>query len=308
MRFLFSLAAFVVLPYALFAAVCDGDYSFSADALYFKPMHCPYQYATTIAQGTTTPTTPHSVKADYAWGVRVKGNYLNKCLFASLGYLWYQSKDAGSLDTQDNIVITVPGFLDNPNRVIARLRFEYQNVDLRVGQYLHKDCTYNYYVFANGRWVDIKERHRMNAIAVPNPFRGGFFRQKSEFNGGGFGVGTGGEFQLWGCLDFAGEFNVMGLMGRQKTPESNFIRIETGGTTQFLINFESHCCVIPAAELRLAASYPWECRCLSVVATIGWEAAYYWRALSIAPDTDKGRRVCRDVGFSGPFARLAVRY
>ncbi len=289
---------------------CDwcGDFEVGAHALYFKPMHCAYAYAQ-----TTNPAAPPNtvkifdIKADYDWGFRVFVGYISDCTFVDVSYLWLETGDSQELDTAGLPGIAPIGVTAGTTipRVRAFLGFDYQNVDIRIGQFLHRRCGCDFNVFANIRWVDIERRNQVIATSFPGGVPGATsWRQKAEFDGAGLGVGSAGEFCVWRDVNFFGSFNFMGIIGDRKTPRSVVV---TDAGAVSTISWRSNTCVIPAFDFRLGLNYTWNCACTVVTLELGYEGNFYWNALEYqtgvqnAAATTNPTRECHDIGFAGPF-------
>ncbi len=292
---------------------CDGDFEVGAHALYWKPMHCALAFAQTTDAGPPQVTTVRDIKADYDWGFRVFAGYVQDCTFADASYLWLETGDPAELNT--GILNISPVGLNSTNspRTRAFLGFSYMNVDVRVGQFLHHQCGCDFSVFANARWVHLRRKNRNKA----DTFTGGFpgatsWVQRAEFDGGGLGVGTSGEFCVWNGFNFFGAFNFMGVIGNRKTNLSRLITNDTGGVTN--IAWSSNQCIIPAMDFRLGVNYSWNCMCTTLIFELGYEGNYYWNALEFQrgvagnPPTNNTARDCEHIGFAGPFFGARVLF
>lgn len=272
----------------------DGDLSVGVQALYWKPSHCAYEYARTAAgQGNPSIISVSDIKADYDWGFRALAGYECGCFYSQVSYQWLQTDDQAVANQSEAI-----GLSRANDQVRARLFYEYQNVDLRAGQYLHHSGGCHFGVFGNVRWVDLKRNNRVDGFTANGSSS---WTQKARFNGAGLGVGTSGNFCLWEGLNGFGEFNLMGIIGDRKTPTSQTIP-DTGPIVN--IRFRSNTCVIPAMDFRVGLDYKF-CTCGTTIALeVGYEMNYYWNALEYESPTGvttTGVRECFDVGFAGPY-------
>ena len=272
----------------------NGDLSVGAHALYWKPSHCAYEYArTTPGQGNPSIISVSDIKADYDWGFRVLAGYECGCFYSQVSYQWLQTNDSAQADQAEAI-----GLSRGNNQVRGRLFYEYQNVDVRAGQYLHHGAGCHFGVFGNVRWVDLKRNNRVVGLTDEGSSS---WAQKARFDGAGLGVGTSGSFCLWQGLSGFGEFNLMGIIGDRETPSSETISAAGEVST---IRFHSNTCVIPAMDFRVGLGYKF-CTCWATVdITVGYEMNYYWNALeyeSPTGTTTTGVRECFDVGFAGPY-------
>jgi Legionella pneumophila major outer membrane protein precursor len=271
-----------------------GDFTAGAHALYWKPSHCAYEYARTEAgQGNPSIISVSDIKADYEWGFRVFGGYAQGCFYSQLSYQWLQTTDNATANQAEAI-----GLSGGNNQVRGRLFYEYQNIDIRAGQYLHHGRGCHFSVFGNVRWVDLKRNNRIEGLSEAGVAS---WTQKAKFDGAGLGVGTAGEFCLWQGLNGFGEFNLMGLIGDRKTPLHQ--TTSTAGAVSN-VRFSSNNCVIPAMDFRVGLNYTFDCWCSTFGLEVGYEMNYYWNALEYEAPTGTnttGVRECFDVGFAGPY-------
>ncbi len=275
---------------------CDwcGTFEFGADALYWSPMACSWAYGRLINVGAISM---QSIKPDYEWGLRVFGLYTRNCFFAQLSYTWLETRNA----TRRQDLLFPDGFpvATILNGAVAKLAYDYQNVDLRLGQYLHKTCGCQFNLFGNVRWVEIEERRTLTGDSQVTPAPGpAQLAYKAQFSGVGLGVGSGGEYAICGTLKAFGSINFMAIIGSRDNPTN-----QAQMTTQARrVDYASHTCVMPATEFRFGLNYETTCRCLTTVWEIGYEVDYYWNALErVSQETGANVRNCIDLGFAGPF-------
>ena len=273
---------------------CDwcGLFEFGAHALYWKPMTCSWAYGRIPG---TNESRVQSIKADYEWGLQVFGIYTRDCFFAELSYTWLETRDASRRIS--GLVIPVFPVVTNLNGAVAKLDYDYQNVDLKLGRFLHRTCGCEFNLFGNIRWVEIEERRMLTGDnqfpTAPGPTR---LTYEAEFSGVGLGVGTGGEYTICGPFHAYGQLNFMAIIGGRKNP-TNFAQ----GTIQALrVDYKKNTCIIPAAEFRFGFNYQVTWRCLTTVWEIGYEVDYYWNVIERTnQDSDSQTRECIDLGFAG---------
>lgn len=274
---------------------CDwcGTFEFGAHALYWGPMASSWAFGQTFAPETINV---HSVKADYEWGLRVFGIYTRDCFFAQLSYTWLETRDASNRQSR----LFPAGFPVQivMNGAVAKIDYDYQNVDLRLGQFLHRTTGCQFNLFGNVRWVEIEERRQLTGdsiIAARGPAQ---LSYEAEFSGIGLGVGAGGEYSLCGPLKAAGTINFMAIIGSRDNP-TNMAQTTTQSRR---VDYHSHTCIIPATEFRVGLSYETTCRCLTTVWEIGYEVDHYWNVLErTSQDAAANVRDCIDLGFAGPY-------
>jgi Legionella pneumophila major outer membrane protein precursor len=283
---------------------CDwcGNFEVGAHALYWKPMTCAWAYGSLARPNEMLVKT---IKPDYAWGFRLFGLYTRDCFFAQLTYTWLQTRDG--TDRLDEL--NVNGFINlvnQLNRAAAKLDYDYQNVDLRLGQFIHRSPGCQFNLFGNVRWVEIEEnRHLFGNNQLTGDLGAASITYKTEFSGVGLGVGTSGEYGLGCNFNAFGQLNFMAIIGDRQNP-NNHIRTAARAST---IDYKSNTCIIPAADLRFGFNYEWTCRCLTTVWEIGYETNYYWNVLErVSQDADGNVRDCIDLGFAGPYAGVRILF
>ncbi|MBS0622055.1 MAG: hypothetical protein JSR80_03755 [Verrucomicrobia bacterium] len=290
---------------------CDwgADFAVGVDALYWKPLHCDYVIGRKDITGVnSTVSNIFAITADYAWGVRTYASYARDCNFIDASYLWFQAHD--TFFPGDGLISNVAS--NSTARPVGRLFFQYQNVDLRLGQILHKGCGCSFYVFADARWAFINERRQLNAIVISETNSNLEIIHKSTFSGAGVGVGMGGQFSIWNCFSGFGRLTALSLIGNRQTPIESMI--STDPITQ-RVKFRSNTCIIPAIDVRLGLDYQWECGCLSTVWEVGYELDYYFQVLNTVNEQSNSLgvssqvlRSCKNIGFAGPYAGVKLLF
>lgn len=275
----------------------EGDWEFGAHALVFSPTVCEFDYATT--DNASNQDAVSTLQCPLDWGFRVFGTYLSKCSFTGLSYQWYQSTAADSVSAAQ--LISRQG--DRVNRAKAKVRLEYQNVDFRMGKFLHRACGCAFYVFGNARWVDLEYKR-----VVRGEFTNGNSNtntQKNKLQGGALGVGAGADFDLWCDIGIFGEANILGVIAERSTADTQRDITTANGTQSVPIRYGSDTCINPELDFRLGLNYTYTCGCWTVVGEIGYELDYFWNAFAIDDVDNVGPsslfRKCEDVGFSGLF-------
>ena len=318
-----------------------GDLGLGLDYLYWKPMHCPFHYASeiTMFEATGSPARDekrvYEVKADYDSGFRVHADYELCCSFLNVSYLFYRSSErrhreperGGTASPNVFVPTNIPlGSAGGANPlsfafVEGSMRFTYQNVDVRYGQFLHRMCGCNIYTFGNLRYVDLERKDAVNGVDIDTENPNWRFERKSEFQGLGFGVGLGGNFHICNGFIATGELNTMGIIGNLKTPTD--VVNEAATPAELRTKYPSPTCIIPALDFRLALNYQLCCPCVIIDLEVGYEVNYYWGPLAFADDrayptvditTASGAeileindtRVCHDIGFAGPYFGITL--
>lgn len=303
-------------PYDCSWDPCDfcGDWLVGITALYWKPMQCTFDYATTTG-GTATaelrPTRAHTVKADYDWGLRARVAFARNCTIFGVSYLYYHASDASEATRAESesemLIPQIAPPLANTlfTSAKAREKFRYQNAEARGAFYLHRRPACSFYTFGNVRWVDLELRQLIDAR---DEATGVFanFSQKATFQGAGFGVGGGGNLHIYGCLQGFAEFNLLGIIGTREVPTHRVTSTNTNPLLNTTVDYGSNTSIIPALDYRLGFVLNWDFSCISLTGELGYEMNTYWNTLEYSVFFGNRDRVCENLGFGGPFLGLSA--
>ncbi|MBS0622531.1 MAG: hypothetical protein JSR80_06200 [Verrucomicrobia bacterium] len=306
-----------------------GDFEFGAHALLFQPSTCRFDFAERVnllnagGLGATIPNTATvgTIDPELHWGFRVWGDYIQDCLFAGVGYQWFEGRDTGRLLGAFNTIMR-----DNTlssSTVDGRLYWRYQNVDLRIGA-IQSSCHGEVYGFINGRWIDLE--HTRNTTSVRPPVavanETDIAKEKAQFQGGALGIGVGGRRNLLCNFGVIGELNILGVIGKRQTTATFFTHIvNTDGeitNTLYDPGYKSVTNVTPEIDLRIGLDYTWCCNCWMVIGEVGYELDYFWNVFDFPNALNSGltnrtsgtswKNGCEDVGFSGLFFGLRTLF
>ncbi len=295
-----------------------GDIHLSAGLVVWHPCHPPYPFALGInAAGDNTTIFAASTK--YTGGLKAEAALVGDCIAARLGFLGWAVTDFGSAarvtganGVNDFILVGIANpVLANPGWINAqaRLRYVYQYFDFHLARFLHKrpGCTLR--AFANVRWVmRLEQKERLRAFARLTGFadlQRALFEQNSSFTGIGVGVGLAGEYTLWRCWTVGGEINPMIIPGTTKTLRHRLELAPAFGQSNIFVNYADASIVVPAVDIRLKLILNWHCNGLVGTWELGYEHSQYWRVLQFSRE-DPSRRICADIGFSGPYLMLKI--
>ncbi len=293
-----------------------GEWTTGVHALYFTPITSAYGYASTfnaIAPGTDTQTgEAQLVPCAADWGFRVVGDYLNDCMFAGVSYQWFAVTTTRAV-TAANIGV-LGALITGSGRATGQVGIEYQNVDARVGKHLVRGCVSSFYLYGNGRWVDLSYRRGARTTLTNGGIASS--HEKSQLQGGAIGIGVGGEFDIRCGIGAFFDGNVLGVIGKRSLKNVEFQGFNPGFTPQIRrAKYPTETCVLPEVDFRIGINYTYMCGCWEVIGELGYEVDYFWDG-SIFPNltgvdlglggTREFVPVCQDLGFSGLFfgARL----
>jgi Legionella pneumophila major outer membrane protein precursor len=284
---------------------CDmcGRWEVGAHALLFTPIACEYDFATVNSSQVPAgqPFKITTMRCELDWGFRIFGRFLSDCTFLNVSYQWFQSKAKNTVD-DFQVIRDLPAV--TAVRGDASTSFEYQNVDVSLGKYLHRGRRCNFFLFGNARWVDLSYQRHTRAINE----QGLVFNanEKSKLEGGALGVGAGAEYDLWCDIGLFGSANVLGVIAERSTPNVFAPSDDTQDPNSIVRSkYSSDTCINPEVNFRIGLDYSYTCGCWTLVGELGYELDYFWNAFSfpkgaITNATDRFRQ-CEDVGFSGLF-------
>lgn len=316
-----------LLPSQATAGLCDmnGCWEVGAEALWWKPCVCNFEYAIAAPQ-TESSTTPNSktiyaVKPDYDWGFRVwiGADSSCDCYFINLAWTHLQATSTSNVNAPTGSRLTplfslVSNNFNDYTNALGRYKNDYDKVNLRAARYLYKGCDIDYYGYAGLRWVDIKQRRQIFAThTVVNTSYRDFERQTAEFDGVGLELGLGGRYHIGCGFNLVGNASVVTVLGHSRL-HSELSLTDNGGapsarTTASNLKFPSSTTCAPGIELRLGFSYMYECGCVELTGEIGYELDYYYGALSrplAQSDTANTTALWSNVGFGGLYIGAGI--
>ena len=337
MRYLTLILAFVATLVG--AQECPnwfcGDLEVGIQALYWKPIQCPFHYASEVTMFEATgpahsEKTVHESKAQYDWGYRFYADYDLGCWFVGLSYQWYRSSTRSHVEperptnpfapTNLPLAATGAGGVTGWTFINPTLRIEYENVNFRYGQSLKRVCGFDFYTFANVRWVDIERVDNIKAVAAAGTWD---VERRAEARGVALGAGLGGRFAICDCVTVYGEFNPMALIGSLKTPVQMTDLSSTSGNIHLKNVSPSPTCVNPALDFKIAINYVYCCSCLNLEFELGYELDYYWNVTALPPEEFyrtatmdsaadlldiNSTRHCGNIGFAGPYFGVGLQF
>ncbi len=326
----FALLALLASNATLIAGNCCNYYG-EIEALCWQTVHAPVfvarKFLGGVANGTPRPREEYYLDGNtYDPGVRVRAGAQYCSWFGDLSYLYFYSderisEDRGSLNRMT--MAGSPAFSPTNGKIVSVKstgKYEYQNVDGRVGHLFYLGRCIDAFLYANARWIRVDFRNVTTGIPVDplpaDPSLQNFFKQGANFKGGGGGLGAGVSYNLCGNLSLRGNLGLMAIFGKSRL--LNFSTRFIDGTdisTNVLLNPESHYQFVPAIDFKLSLSYTLcICNC-PLDAELGYELDYYSEILRYASNTEVGSVRAdsppfddQSIGFEGPYFRLTVRY
>lgn len=289
----------------------------SIEALYWQPTHSPIVAGRQIGPdgGGLRPRENLLIDGSYDWGFRVQGGYDACSFFVDLSYLHYNSSTKESFQAAPGSVIRMPSgsTTDNLRSLQSELDFKYQNVNLCYGYYFIRDCCWEVYTYCNARWLKLNFSNFDVGARFTIGSRPETFLQKSNFHGGGLGVGVGAAYSFWKKLALHFSCGSMIILGDHNHDVIRFFESDIANAL-LTVDEKPRVFALPEIEFRLAISYPFCLSRLHFLAEIGYELDYYFNIIrhNIGIDRDGADDVVQlsyfGAGFGGPFVRLSVGF
>jgi Legionella pneumophila major outer membrane protein precursor len=292
-----------------FIGNCDSQFWGEAQALYWRPSHCPIAYVRGEIDGDDLDVVADRfVQADYDWGFRLGFGFDGDCSTSGVTYLYLQTTDEARTRAKseaEQLELQGQGSADM-DEARSALKFRYQNVDLKYYQRFHQSCGCSFGVTAAVRWADIELRNRSVGLfddgATPR-----VFDQSASFDGTGIAVGFAGDFCLPCDFKIGGHFDFAALIGSRKIGKT--VSKAAALTTRRGNGVSSF---VPGGQFDLFISYS-RCLCRALWnLKLGYEMHYYWSALRYATGHEDENNLpllgCYDVGFGGPYLGLSASF
>ncbi len=297
------------------------------EALYWKTYHCPIfiaeRFDDALANGIALPHDQFYLDGAYNGGTRIRLGTRSCACFFDLSYLYFRSDEHESASRDGFNTMVMAGNVGDSDRVLSAKstgKFRYQNLDGRLSYDLDLVRCLDAFLYSNARLMRIDFQNNTTGVPVnplpADPSLENFFKQESEFKGGGVGFGVGTRAHLCGGLSLHGSGGVMAIYGASKlknftsrTISNPLVRINVLKTPQI----QHH--LFPGLELRAGLDYGF-CICgRPVELEVGYELDYYAKVLRYASETEIefGRAeiphfTCQNIGFGGPYFRLALSF
>ena len=216
------------------------------------------------------------VKPSTTWGWRAKGTLCpNDYFFFDAEYAYFHVHDNA---TTVNDAFDQSYFLNPVPSITARVTNDYQRARVRSGLYLYDGFRGDIYTFGGVSWIYLNEKDRLDSPPVAGfPL---YLIQQSNFRGGGFEAGLGGDLRLFNSLTLKAECNVVGAIGNRHyslTLSSNSV---AGPFVQNRYPNETIC--IPGFDMRIEIDYQLN-RLNGFSFAVGYEHHQFFNALLLNP-------------------------
>lgn len=319
----------------VYAPCFAGGYSVGLAGIYIRPSLPALDYAVYIPDFTDPgfQRIARSLNPDYDWGWQAQARYFLR----STGNDVLLSLSTFSRNTHDDLVnlpdgtqiigtltadfdatqFAIPGVTSDV-RVHARAKFEYQTVDLNIGQHLNVGCRTTLRFNAGLRYVNLEHKldadyfHALTIFGLPTDVESFLTSQHSDFRGIGPRIGLTGGYQL-GCGFFVvGETATALLVGDADNHYSQIATFFDDTTVTSHYDFPDDGRVVANLTARLALAYARPInQCLQYKIEAGYLVEHYYNTVYrlSATSLELEGRTNRlfDTSFDGPYLSLEIK-
>ncbi|MBS0622056.1 MAG: hypothetical protein JSR80_03760 [Verrucomicrobia bacterium] len=144
-----------------------GRLGLGIDVVGWQPLQCPYIYAQVDKTSVNTVSNQmFSIQGGYEAGFRLHADFYCACGYFKLSYLWYQENRSAKTVNPNIIVPALSGVPGDYEFAEGKLHYNYQNVELRWGNFLQKTerCTFD--LFATARYARIGHRRESAGLII----------------------------------------------------------------------------------------------------------------------------------------------
>lgn len=335
-------------PFTVTVPNQNGGFSIGADALYLQPgvSYGSFDISPTSTTATTTNGRINSVDPNYMWGFDVMAAYRIPCSGNDVTVMWTHLEQGS-----DSATKAIPGvaFTDETSNgfglpagtynVVDRgdLQFNYDAVDLDVGQRANFGDYFQFRTFAGVRWTELTADSSFRSAATATTLTdvglsaaSGVIQaeQNSRFDGVGPQIGIDGRYCLGRGFGIDANVTTSLLIGSVDSDAQNIATATTTvvgaapttATATLNLDADTQTRVVPAIDASLGLDYTYNfnnCDRSSLVIQAGWKVVNYFNVAQhiinvngssfIPPDSSSLARTSNNnVGFQGPYAGIKI--
>lgn len=280
----------------------SGTWEARGELIFWQP--CTRDFIITHnAAATPNHNNIHTSEPDYQIGLRVGVGYALCDDSIALSYTYLK----GTCSEQiygTNLRLEVPNFSINLSRVNGHRTVEYHNLNLRRSHKL--SCRFQ--ALGGFRYINLRDRERSVGRQTPlsNPIE---IAQQTRFYGILFEGGI--AAKQTGCWGIVAGAEILALIGvGDQTNKWRVLSGEGDGLSAYGGHVPSSIQCVPGIEAKLSFSKCIRCGCFQFEAELGYEFIHYFNILRhIDPiSADAYTFSTYDMGFDGPYLKLAVRF
>ena len=308
---------------------CCGEFCVDAELLIWRALDCEDDYGFTLGPQNNIPpgniNRIFTVTPSFNLGFRVRARYDHDCWFVDSRYTWFESADLNQVDRDANFIFLQGSSSEEIyRRGSTRLRYGYQDVNIRGGWNCVCDRCCQIYSWIEGRYAKLRSKRTITGFGqagvTPDVLRGN--RAASTFEGGGVGVGVGLQVQVLSCIEITTELAALGLYGLRYGSWGLTSDFAAASLSQ-VGDYQSKGTFLPAMDLLAKVAYLSSYCGWDFSLFIAWEINHYWDGELMgeppvgfngtAPASAQvgntiGNRQCTNLGFGGPSVGFTVCY
>jgi len=313
----------------------QGGFTFGADALLMRGTSPDLGYITTFGPATTAGAftsssgTISDVDTTYQWGFDAMVGYRIPGTGNDLTLSWTH---LGNFDDSDSTSVPFSGVVDETavtgsTNASGDVEYDYDAVDLDLGQRVNFGDYFQFRMFAGARWADVKQDLdtssgvTINTPAVASGTVAAFTDNDSEFKGIGPQIGFDGRFCLGYGFGIDANLTASLLVGDVDDDANISTIVITGADgvtsgTSTSVDDDSRDRVVPALDASLGLDYTYafaNCDRSFLTVQAGYKVINYFDATQNAVDvgalgggTFTLGNATTNVAFDGPYAGIKV--
>lgn len=326
-------------PFQIIVPNLKSGMELTVAGLYLQPTNSDLNYETLIA-GTdgAANTNVENVNPNYGWGIRVGVGYIfpdtGNDVQANWTHLTQSSTDSTNymLDSSGTSFITsragtvyrILGDGESSLGASSNAEFQYDAIDLDVGQYLSIGTRLQTRLFAGVRFAQIKNNITDDYnYEVPEALfsinETDYFQ--SQFTGIGPRFGVDMSYNVWNCFGLVGSVAGALLVGREQASTNVDLLVSTVPVPlTATANTDNTTRIVPSFDAKLGVDYsiPFKNDAARLSIEAGYQVTQYIDAIDRL-DSNLGAvlaegaiptavtRTTSDIGFSGPYLSLNLK-
>lgn len=279
----------------------EGGLSFGGDALYWRVTAPNLAYLSGVQFAPTDPlsfqrTTVSNINPTYHWGFDAFVAYRIPCTGNDISLTWTHFDPSRDSSFSDQAVPIIPDVVDGVFNSYSSARFQYDAVDLDLGQKVNLGDYFLLHFFTGARLVDVQQSKttisHLSIVGATTPLFSADVSQRSQFRGIGPQFGVDGRYCLGYGFGIDAGSTLSVLVGRVKSNADDnlntIIPTPPGFNTTLIIN-ERKNRVIPAWDGNLGLDYIYNfnnCQRSSIVVQAGYKVIHYWGITHFLVNTD----------------------
>jgi Legionella pneumophila major outer membrane protein precursor len=309
----FAVNSYAKSPLDVSVPCYNGGFTFGLAGLYLRPSSTLDDNSIILAQSDSvdatrsTQVTFENIKPDFDWGYRVNMGYV----FPGTGNdvtLTYSSFNHG----ESRSLTTETAYFEQANE-----KFNYQTVDLDLGQHIDIGCRSHFRFITGLRFASLETKlntkyseNMMHIPEVPDPARSWDVNQYSRFRGIGPRFGSDFEYILGSGFGIVGQATGALLVGDFKNTFSELDVIPDGDNDNTVVFHPSRTRVVPNLNAKLGLNYNYQfynSTHTKLTVEAGYQVDHFFNAADrVAPLDVINTTQTIDTSFAGPYVGIQI--